>query len=332
MTATAMSINDRNATTRNTDGIFTRLEDKGNELFDNIQFFKEHWKSLSTKEKVILLLKGGGIIGLAGGAVTAEEQVKQQLFESVAIVTKDEVKESGTSNINTNNEAKKVQTNVINFNTAKKAIISLDSLGAGDPPLKIGNITIDEKDMVNSFVNKLGMYDMTARLYANNIQKIRNSEYQSQYVKVIKIIDKFVADGKLTSEQGWVLLLFITDDTTFNRAFKSGSKMHKLFQEALKDKDVKAFYKAGNQNGYMMTGGTLNAASFSKLVAYAAEDDKYSKYANYGNAMNNNSAVEQSENDLKLKIAKLKAKENQSAELSAEIKKLEAQLETLQNK
>ncbi len=137
MTATAMSINDRNATTRNTDGIFTRLEDKGNELFDNIQFFKEHWKSLSTKEKVILLLKGGGIIGLAGGAVIAEEQVKQQLFESVAIVTKDEVKESGTSNIITNNEAKKVQTNVINFNTAKKAIISLDSLGAGDPPLKI---------------------------------------------------------------------------------------------------------------------------------------------------------------------------------------------------
>ena len=145
---------------------------------------------------------------------------------------------------------------------------SLDTLGAGDPPLKIGNITIDENDVATSLTNELGIYDMTARRFASNIQAIRKSEYQAQYIKVIAVIDGFVTDKKISDKQGWAVLLKITNGKMFDQSFKSNEGMGKLFVDATNsDKNVKAFYDAGNLTS---TGGAFNPQAFNTLLAYAA--------------------------------------------------------------
>ena len=229
-----------------------------------------------------------------------------------------------------------------NENKTQKKAISLDVVGGDNPPLKIGNITINHSNVATSLINKLGIYDGTAVRFARNIETIRNSEYQAQYTKVIKVIDGFVANKKISAKQGWAVLLKITNGKMFDQSFKSNAGMGKLFVDATnRDKDVKAFYQAGNLTS---TNGRFNPKAFDALLAYAANMETRSGYsANVSNPKTTAKVETEDDDDwgedisfgdatiedLENKITILKAKTKKSNELTKEIEELEAQLKAL---
>ncbi len=292
----------------------------------------------NTMKKSTALLVAGGLT--VGGALAAELTTTEKGKEIIKNLEGEQIKYWGEQTSET----------TAKFNDRVKGVLfkkeenkendepKLDeSLGAGDPPLKIGNIIINENDILTSLTNELGIRGPDATQFARDIVAIRNTEYQSQYKKVIDRIDKFVAEGKITSKQGWALMLYITNDARFREVFDENHEMTKLFNEALEDKNVQEFYDFGNKKGLIKSDlssgyGNLSASTggYSNNSAETVDDDDWGE--DEVDFSEENAEIDKMNAETKKMIAEAKArtqkmfeeKEKSKNELLVELRKFVA--------
>ncbi len=222
------------------------------------------------KKLTATLLLAGGLSVTAAG--TAEFMTTEKGKEIIENLEDGKIKNFGNKTSDTTAEFNDRVKNIISKEDETKKTEEtkkIDITGAGDPPLKIGNIIINENDILTSLTNELGIRSADATQFALDIVAIRDTPYQPQYKKVIDNIDKFVAEEKITSKQGWALMLYITNDERFRTVFDKNHEMTKLFNGALENKEVKDFYEFGNKTGTIK--GEVNS-DYGNIVASADDD------------------------------------------------------------